>query len=52
MIKQGVKYFSEESVDKIYENAKRVGYDRGFKDGYDKGIQDAKEMLKRLGGKE
>lgn len=44
--------YTKESVDMIYENAKRIGYNAGFSDGYDKGIQDAKKMLDRLGGKE
>lgn len=44
--------YTKESVDMIYENAKRIGYNAGFSDGYDKGIQDAKKMLDRLGGEE
>lgn len=46
------KYYTEESVDMIYKNAKKTGYNTGFRDGYEKGIQDAKEMLNRLGGGE
>lgn len=44
------KEFSRESVDIIYENAKRIGYNQGFLDGYERGVEDAKEMVEKLGG--
>lgn len=46
------KEFSKESVDMIYKNAKRIGYNRGFLDGYKRGVEDAKEMVGRLAGGE
>lgn len=36
------KEFSRESVDMIYENAKRISYNQGFLDGYKRGVEDAK----------
>lgn len=44
--------YTKESVDMIYENAKRIGYNAGFSDGYDKAIKQIKDLLDGLGGKE
>lgn len=38
--------FSKESVDKIYDNAKRIAYDEGFSDGYERCKQDVLSMIK------
>lgn len=46
------KEFSKESVDMIYNNAKRLGYNRGFLDGYKRGVEDAKKMVNKLVGDE
>lgn len=47
------KKYTKESVDMIYNNAKRLGYNEGFRDGYKRGVEDAKEMVnKLLGGEE
>lgn len=46
------KEFSRESVDMIYESAKRVSYNQGFLDGYKRGVEDAKEMVEKLAGGE
>lgn len=46
------KEFLGESVDMIYENAKRISYNQGFLDGYKKGVEDAKEEVAKLGGEE
>lgn len=46
------KEFSRESVNMIYENAKRISYNQGFLDGYKRGVEDAKEMVERLEGGE
>lgn len=46
------KEFSKESVDMIYENAKRISYNQGFLDGYKRGVEDAKEMVEKLVGGE
>lgn len=46
------KEFSRESVDMIYENAKRISYNQGFLDGYKRGVEDAKEMVGKLVGDE
>lgn len=42
------KEFSRESVDMIYENAKRISYNKGFLDGYRRGVEDAKEAVEKL----
>lgn len=44
------KDFSKESVEIIYNNAKRIGYNQGFLDGYKRGVKDAKEMVEKLVG--
>jgi len=44
--------FTKESVDMIYNNAKKIGYNAGFRDGYNRGVQDAKEILDKLGCEE
>lgn len=44
--------YTKESVDMIYENAKRISYNQGFLDGYKRGVEDAKEMVERLAGGE
>lgn len=44
------KEFSRESVDMIYENAKRISYNQGFLDGYKRGVEDAKDMVEKLAG--
>ena len=44
--------FSRESVDMIYENAKRISYNQGFLDGYKKGVEDAKDKVEKLVGGE
>lgn len=46
------KEFSRESVDMIYNNAKQLGYNAGFRDGYKRGVEDAKEMVNKLVGGE
>lgn len=52
------KEFSREPVDMIYEknmiyeNAKRISYNKGFLDGYKRGVEDAKEMVEKLAGGE
>lgn len=46
------KKYAKESVDMIYDNAKRLGYNAGFRDGYKRGIEDAKKMMNRLVGGE
>lgn len=38
--------FSKESVDKIYDNTKRIAYNEGFSDGYEKCKQDILNMIK------
>lgn len=44
--------YTKESVDMIYNNAKRLGYNAGFRDGYKRGVEDAKEMVNKLVGGE
>lgn len=44
--------YTKESVDMIYDNAKRLGYNEGFRAGYKKGVEDAKNMVKKLAGDE
>lgn len=44
----GKKEYTKESVDMIYNNAKRLGYNAGFSDGYERGVEDAKKMVERL----
>lgn len=45
--------FTKESVDIIYENAKRIGYSQGFLDGYKRGVEDVREIVEKLlGGEE
>lgn len=42
--------YTKESVDMIYNNAKRLGYNEGFRYGYKRGVEDAKEMVNKLVG--
>lgn len=42
------KKFSRESVDMIYDNAKKSGYNEGFIDGYEKCKQDILNKIKNL----
>lgn len=42
------KEFSRESVDKIYDAAKEIGYKDGYDDGY---IQCKIDIIEHLGGK-
>lgn len=44
--------FTKESVNLIYENAKRISYNKGFLDGYKRGVEDAKDTIERLAGGE
>lgn len=44
--------YTKESVDMVYNNAKRLGYNEGFRDGYKRGVEDAKEMVNKLVGGE
>lgn len=44
--------YTKESVDMIYNNAKRLDYDAGFRDGYKRGVEDAKKMINKLVGGE
>lgn len=44
--------YTKESVDMIYNNAKQLGYNAGFRDGYKRGVEDAKEMVNKLVGGE
>lgn len=46
------RYTKESLVDIIYNNAKKLGYNEGFRDGYERGVQEAKEMIELLGGGE
>lgn len=46
------KKFSRESVDMIYENAKRISYNQGFLDGYRRGVEDARDMIEKMAGGE
>lgn len=44
--------YTKESVDMIYNNAKRIGYNQGYLDGYKRGVKDSKEMVEKLAGGE
>ena len=46
------KKYTKESVEMIYDNAKRRGYNVGFRDGYKRGVEDAIEMVNKLVGGE
>lgn len=41
--------FSKESVDGIYNNAKKVAYSEGFRDGHEKCKQDILNMIEGEG---
>lgn len=44
--------YTKESVDMIYNNAKQLGYNAGFRDEYKRGVEDAREMVGKLVGDE
>lgn len=44
--------YTKESVDMIYDNAKRLGYNEGFRAGYKRGVEDARKMVEKLTGGE